>query len=111
MKGINISFANEKSPVPGTDWAGMTDRERIELVQDEMIKFDSDYTVTVVDAKKDGQIALIINDQLSAKERGTFLLDMEAHLKESVDNGLTVWHEPIGDKSSLRNLRGIEVKS
>ena len=29
---------------------------------------------------------------------------------ESIDNGITVWLEPVGDKSKLRNLRGIEIK-
>ena len=37
--------------------------------------------------------------------------DLEAFLKESIDPGLVVWLEPLGDRSSLRNLRGIEVKS
>lgn len=45
-----------------------------------------------------------------ADKRGTLLLDLEASLKESIDPGLVVWLEPLGDRSSLRNLRGIEVK-
>ena len=27
------------------------------------------------------------------------------------DKGITVWCEPIGDKSKLRKLRGIEIKT
>ena len=42
--------------------------------------------------------------------RGTKLLDLEELLKENVDLGITIWLEPLGDKNSLRNLRGIEVK-
>jgi hypothetical protein len=32
-------------------------------------------------------------------------------LKAHIDDALTVWLEPLGDRNSLRNLRGIEVKS
>ena len=31
-------------------------------------------------------------------------------MKESVDNAITIWLEPVGDKSKLRNLRGIKIK-
>ena len=37
------------------------------------------------------------------------MLDLEAVLKNELDNGITIWHIPIGDKNSLRNLRGIEI--
>ncbi len=46
-----------------------------------------------------------------AGKRGTLLLDLEAGLKQLIDPGLVVWLEPLGDRSSLRNLRGIEVRS
>ena len=36
---------------------------------------------------------------------------LEKKLKEHIDQGLSVWLEPIGDKSKLRKLRGVEVKS
>ena len=38
------------------------------------------------------------------------LLDLEERLKKNIDKGLTVWFEPIGDKSKLRNLRGIKIQ-
>jgi hypothetical protein len=38
-------------------------------------------------------------------------LDLEELFKKSVDQGITVWGEALGDKNSLRNLRGIEVKT
>ncbi|WP_156302385.1 hypothetical protein [Methylogaea oryzae] len=47
---------------------------------------------------------------LSAGERGTLLLDLEAFLKETVEPSLAVWLEPLGDRSSLRNLRGMGGK-
>ena len=53
----------------------------------------------------------IINNSINVNERGTFLLNLEENLKCKIDNGINIWHEAIGDKSSLRNLRGIEVLS
>ena len=38
-----------------------------------------------------------------------FLLDFEEWIKKMLDTGISIWHVPIGDKNSLRNLRGIEV--
>ena len=31
-------------------------------------------------------------------------------MKADIDEGITLWLEPVGDKSKLRNLRGIELK-
>ena len=38
------------------------------------------------------------------------LLDLEEKIKASIDQGITVWCEPVGDKSVLRKLRGFEIK-
>ena len=32
-------------------------------------------------------------------------------LKNSIEKSITIWLEPVGDKSKLRMLRGIEIKS
>ena len=48
---------------------------------------------------------------MTASERGVLLLNIEDWIKNKLDNGITIWHESIGDKNSLRNLRGIEVNS
>lgn len=64
----------------------------------------------IVAAKLDGQVIARLLKPVPADKRGTLLLDIEAFLKESIDPGLVVWLESLGDRSSLRNLRGIEVK-
>jgi hypothetical protein len=46
---------------------------------------------------------------MNSNERGIFFLELEEWLKKMLDNGITIWHKPIGDKNSLRNLRGIKV--
>ena len=44
-------------------------------------------------------------------DKVALLLDFESELKIGVDQGLVVWCEPLGDKSTLRNLRGIEIRT
>jgi len=109
--GIDVSFSDVPSPVPSDDWVSLTIGERIDLIKKSIQNFSLNVDIDVVEANKGGQISVIINDTLSADERGPLLLDLEEFLKLNVDNGITVWHAPIGDKSSLRNLRGIEVLS
>lgn len=113
--GIDVSFSDVSSPVPGDDWSSLTRGERIDLIKKSIQNFalsvDIDIDIYIDEANKGGQISILINNTLSAGERGPLLLNIESFLKLNVDNGITVWHAPIGDKSSLRNLRGIEVLS
>lgn len=78
----------------------------------QVIDLNESYSAIVVvsEANVDGQIIVQLLTPMGPEKRGTILLDLEHELKESIDQGLTVWLEPLGDKSSLRNLRGIEVK-
>ena len=46
--------------------------------------------------------------KIPPKERGPLLLDLEDELCK-IDKSIRVWHIPLGDKNSLRNLRGIKV--
>jgi len=109
--GIDVSFSDVSSPVPTDDWQSLTIGERIDFINKSIQNFSLSIDIDVVEANKGGQISVIINDKLSAAERGPLLLGIEEFLKLNVDNGITVWHAPIGDKSSLRKLRGIEVLS
>ncbi len=59
---------------------------------------------------EDGQVTLRFLAPVGPERRSTILLDFEDALKREIDEGLTVWLEPLGDRNSLRNLRGIEVK-
>ena len=56
----------------------------------------------------DGQIILRVQKSIPSNIRGILLLDLEDRIKKNIDKGLTVWLEPVGDKSKLRNLRGIK---
>ena len=38
-------------------------------------------------------------------KRGLLLLDLEEILKANIDKGLTVWFEPVGDKSKFKKIK------
>ncbi len=108
--------AYDKTPTPLANWLTMSRQYRISLVtkEIEMVtgpSMDGIKALNVVDAKEDGQVIVQFAIPVDASKRGTVLLDFEALLKLKIDPALAVWLEPLGDKNSLRNLRGIEVKS
>ena len=106
-------YANSDTPRPSENWARFSDAERLALVRQTIFTSlsDSRDVLIVAEAKSDGQVIVSLTQPVSAARRGTLLLDFEEFLKEKIDPGLVVWLEPLGDRSSLRNLRGIEVKS
>lgn len=100
-----------KTPVTDNEWQRKSDTERVKLIQN-FLSQEADYKeYEVVNAEKDGQIVLKINKSIPANVRGILLLDLEKELKKKIDNGITIWLEPVGDKSKLRNLRGITIKA
>ena len=109
----NLCCARTETPTPGQAWCQLTDDARLALVNGIMSANTafSNKTLTAVETKLDGQVIIRLIEPVSADKRGALLLDLEAFLKVSIDPGLVVWLEPFGDLSSLRNLRGIEVKS
>lgn len=111
--GSNLHFANSDTPTPGSAWVGLSEDERLSRLKEVLTKGMSSVAnfVVITSAKDDGQVIVSLQEQLPADKRGTVLLDLEAFLKETVDQGLVVWLDGLGDKNSLRNLRGIEVKA
>lgn len=67
--------------------------------------------ITLTRALDSGQVFVSLNKPLHSSERGQLLLDLESHYKNKVEVGINLWCEPLGDKNSLRNLRGIQVIS
>lgn len=109
----NLKYATAKTPTPGPRWMGMEEAERLVLVTQalESSQLPRKAILEMVSTKEDGQVIVRFRERVGAAERGTLLLDLERFLKEQVDEGITVWLEPLGDKNSLRKLRGIEVKA
>ena len=67
--------------------------------------------IEVIEAPDNGQIVLKIENTIPANVRGIMLLELEEKLKSVLDKGISLWLEPVGDKSKLRKLRGIQINS
>jgi hypothetical protein len=109
--GILIEYANQASPSSSLEWRNISEPERISKVESVIKNFSGSEIIEVKKAHIDGQVIVALNDVMTASERGVLLLNIEDWIKNKLDNGITIWHESIGDKNSLRNLRGIEVNS
>lgn len=104
-------FCDAETPHPAKHWIEMDDVGRLDLVV--KVTEASDFTAVVkpVSAFPSGFVYVELTSPLRAADRGLRLRAYEALLKSSIDESLTVWCEPVGDKSALRKLRGIEVKA
>ena len=105
-------YAEVDSPSPSVEWLGLSGAQRIERINQfiNMANPDLNGQLLIVAAKKNGEVVVRMLNPLTASVRGSLLLDFEEFIKKNIDQGLTAWGEALGDKNSLRNLRGIEVK-
>ena len=110
---ISLSYANIDTPTPCAPWRQLSVSARLELVNKAIASHSvfSGKMLEMIEAKPDGQVIVHLTKPLPADQRGTLLLDLEEYLKASIDAAIVIWLEPLGDKNSLRVLRGIEVKS
>ena len=107
---INKKFSKAASPISSEKWKEKSEKERIIMIS-EKIKLNNLYDgFEVVSANNDAHVVLKIERSIPASERGVLLLDLESSLKTSIEEAITIWLEPVGDKSKLRNLRGISFK-
>lgn len=96
---------------PGDEWKRLSDAERMDLVRERLQGFDGAEMFEVIKADETGQVVVSTGKSIPAAERGLFLLSMEKWLKDGIDEGLHLWCEPVGDRSKLRNLRGVVIKA
>lgn len=110
---VSLKYAKTDTPSPSPSWQKLSDAERHARVMGVLLNGPAALNgiVAIAAAKDDGQVVVNLTESLSASKRGQLLLDLEEFLKKEIDPGLTVWLEPLGDRNSLRNLRGIEVKA
>jgi len=110
---VSLRDAQANTPSPSLPWRQLSDAERLTLVMDTLHTGPAalDGIVVIAAAKQDGQIIVNLVKSMPASKRGPLLLDLEAFLKEAIDPSLVVWLEPLGDRNSLRNLRGIKVQA
>ncbi len=108
---INKEFSYEDSPKTGQAWINSSEDYRRKLISKILINNTKYEDFEIIRAESNGNVILRTEKSIQASERGVLLLDLEQILKDKVDQGITIWLEPVGDKSKLRNLRGIEIKS
>ena len=105
-------YADVETPIPGAAWAALDERQRVDQVLGKLEASPAQFLsqIQVITAKADGQVIVLMRQSLPANQRGPLLLDLEEYIKVNIDEALAVWLEPMGDRNSLRNLRGIEVE-
>ena len=104
-------FTSEKTQTVTNFWIDLSDDKRRDLVNKELRKDESLNEFEVYQTLNDGQIVFKVSKTIPSNKRGEILLDLEDKLKKNIDIGLTVWFEPVGDKSKLRNLSGVKISS
>lgn len=105
------NFSNVDSPIPGVNWTAKTESERmweLKLFFDKYIDYKD---IRIVSAQSNGHVVVAVDYTIPANNRGLFLLTLEEKLKEIFDPAITIWCEPVGDKSKLRALRGVQIKT
>ncbi|MAI83613.1 MAG: hypothetical protein CMM91_01595 [Rickettsiales bacterium] len=101
------------TPKPKKKWLELSSSKRLRIVSEKLQFMDEKIfsIIKILSANVEGHIIVKLLKELSPAERGTLLLDIEFYLKNNVDEALYLSVEPMGDKSSLRNLRGLTIKS
>lgn len=108
--GIN-NFSNITTPLVSKDWINKRENERIESIYKVLKSYTAYKDFKIFSAPKNGQVVIRIEHLIPVNMRGPFLLDLESILKKEVDLGITVWCETVGDKSKLRQLRGVIINT
>ena len=111
--GINLTYASVISPETSTKWSTQSESDRIDQIKSIVHDTDASWNdkFNIVSARKNGFVVFEFVQSIPVSERSKYLLDIESNLCEKLDSAITLWIAPVGDKSSLRNLRGIEVKN
>lgn len=104
----NYSF--EETPTTSMAWTNKSISSRINLINGFLKKNNLDKDFLAISAAENGQVVLKVFRTLPVNIRSLLLLDLEKKIKSSIDKGITLWCESIGDRSTLRNLRGIKIK-
>ena len=106
-----INESKVDSPKPSDLWLESDSEARLKLVE-QVRKLDSKFhLIKATRAMSNGDVFVELIEAIPPQIRGTLLLDLEVELKVKIDASLVVWCEPLGDKSTLRNLRGIEIRT
>jgi len=105
IKNLNKKTALQETPDTNNYWKNLSSEDRINLIRNKVDEKGFKFTR----ADERGFVFITLSGNLDSGARGEFMLSLEMRIKNIVDESLTLWHEPIGDKNSLRKLRGIKL--
>lgn len=111
MNHSRFSEAHTPTPSPSIHWRQLTVQDRLSAVRQIVVQSNLSDKLVILRTTSLGQIIVALAATVSTQERSNLLLDFEAKLKAHIDEGLCLWNEPLGDKNSLRKLRGITIES
>ncbi|MBE7411829.1 MAG: hypothetical protein L6Q54_12645 [Leptospiraceae bacterium] len=105
------NYAEIDTPKTSETWNKLDDQARLDLVISATNQNPIFQLISPTRTTKSGQVLITLTENIPASKRGMLILDYEEFLKNKIDQGINVWCESLGDKNSLRNLRGIQIKS
>jgi len=113
MNGININFASNQTPIASNTWSSSLEEDRIVQIELLINNYDKFWKekFKIVSANDKAYVTMEFIKSIPVDERSSYFLRLESILCQEIDPSITIWISPVGDKSSLRNLRGIEVKT
>lgn len=106
---LKSEYSYDRCDELGINWVSSSERDRLEKISQVISKNTLEGSVEVTRALSTGFVYVRLLQNMSPGQRGTFLLDLEEKFKAEVDTGLSVWCDPLGDRNSLRNLRGVQI--
>jgi len=100
-----------ETPLATDEWKKMPQKERVSLLMVAFNSFEERFrnNLDLIFAHENGEIIFRFKNEPAPAERGEILLNLEFVLKEKVFDFLYISIEPLGDKNSLRRLRGIDI--
>jgi len=105
------NFSSAETLLPTEYWKKKEEDERIKIISNFLKSKILYKDFKVIKAFDNGNVIIRFDQLIPANKRGVFLLDLEDDLKKKIDKGIVIWCEPVGDKSKLRQLRGVTISS
>jgi len=102
--------ADTDSPQVSESYKNLSKEARQHLIAKSIPVSHAKYGFEVVECHDDGSVYFSCAS-LPVSERGAILLDLETYLKSETDPAITVWLSPLGDRSALRKLRGVNINT
>ena len=106
-----LNYSKSKTPQISNKWINLKSTERIDKINKVLKYQEITKNFKVSKVPDNGQIEIRIEKSIPSNIIGIMLIDLETLIKKEIDEGLTLWCEPVGDKNKLRILRGVKIST